>query len=156
MPVAEPSTSPGRQALLVGLGALATLATIIFLVSRLGTLGGGSAPVEAGSSAFNLGDATELAATIEGDGPLLLPDASGGERDVWLQHLGGEPDQGWRAFAVRPEGSPRDCFANWDAERSEFVDTCNQTAYPANGEGLKQYPVLITTEGTVELNLGVG
>lgn len=141
--------------MLVGLGALGAIATIVFLLSRLGVTGGSTATVDTGSSVFNLGDATELAETVETGGPLLLPDASGGQRDVWVQHLSDEPTEGWRAFAVRPEGAVRDCFADWNADRELFVDTCDDTTYPPDGEGLKQYSVTVTADETVELNLGL-
>lgn len=144
---------------MIGLGALGALAAIVLLVSQLGDVAGGSgdAAVDPGGSTFDFGDAADLADTIAADGPLLLPDASpGGERDVWLQHVGDVPDSGWLAFAVRPDGSPRDCFADWNADQGQFVDTCDGTTYPPEGEGLKQYSVSITAEDTVKLNLGLG
>ncbi len=142
--------------MLVGIGALAALATIFLLVVQLGNIGGDQVPINPGGTSFVMGDASDLAVSVAESGPLLLPDASGGERDIWLQHLGPGPTDGWLAFAVRPLEAPRDCFADWDAAQSEFVDTCNGTTYPENGEGLKQYPVTITDDSKVQLNLGIG
>ena len=85
--------------------------------------------------------------------PLLLSDVSGGDRDIFLQHIGDEPTTGWFAFAVRPLDAPRDCFVNWERDQQLFSYNCDDRTFPANGEGLFQYPVLISETGQITIDL---
>jgi hypothetical protein len=97
----------------------------------------------------NLGDeeythrADRLAAEIDDRGPFILPDASPRkDRDVYIQHLGDDPEKGWYAFDARPDDQPdRECSARWTG--SEFEDPCTGETFPPDGEGLTQYPVRV-------------
>ncbi|MGI9595683.1 MAG: hypothetical protein ACR2QK_05965 [Acidimicrobiales bacterium] len=154
MPVAQGGRSPARQALLIGLGALCGLLAVVFLVTRLDRLGGDeAAEIELGNPVFDVGQAAEIAPPIAEQGPLFLPDAARGDRDVYLQHIGEDSQQGWLAFAVRPPEAPRDCFVEWVAEDRSFVDNCDGTVYPETGEGLTQYAVSVSPDGALSINL---
>ncbi len=154
MPVAQGGPTPARQAIFIGLGALLGLLAVIFLVTRLDRLGGdGEQTIQIGDPIFSVGQASDVAEAIDSQGPLLLPDAASGERDLWIHHIGTSSARGWVAFAVRQEGSARDCFANWNAEDETFVDTCDGTVYPENGEGLEQYAVSVGADGALTINL---
>lgn len=154
MPVAKGGPSPARQAIIIGLGALFGVLAIVFLVTRLDRLSGdGEDSFQVGNPIFTVGQADDLSVAIAEQGPLLLQDPSGGDLDVWVQHLGPSPERDWVAFAVRPEGAPRDCFANWNPEDENFVDTCDDTIYNADGEGLQQYSVSVNNDGALTLNL---
>lgn len=154
MPVAQGGPTPARQAITIGVAALLGLLAIVFLVTRLDQLGGDSEQrLQVGEPIFSIGEAAVVAEAIETQGPLLLPDAASGNRDLWVQHLGTDPERDWAAFAVRQPGSSRDCFANWDTENENFVDTCDGTVYPANGEGLEQYAVSVDPDGALTINL---
>lgn len=157
MPVAQGSRDPARQAILVGLGALLGLAAIVFLVTQLDQLSGGGDTTEfrAGDPIFSVGEAASIAPAIAERGPLLLQDAAQGDRDIWLNHLGTTDDRGWVAFAARPEGADRECFVNWEAETSTFVDVCDGTVYPPDGDGLQQYAVSVNPDGDVTINLNL-
>jgi hypothetical protein len=156
MPVAQEAPTPGRQALVVGLGAMLGLVAVVFLVIQMDRLldGAGDVSVEPGDSTFRVGDAERLAGDIEREGPLLLPDPAGGDRDVWLVHIGTADTEGWRVFAARPPTSPRDCYVEWAAGDRTFVDNCDGTVYPPSGEGLPQYPVTIDASGDLSVDLG--
>ena len=113
-------------------------------MALLGLARGGDVKVRLGSDTFNAGRADHMAERIASDGPFLLPDLSGGSRDLYLNHVGGAPDVGWVAFAARPEGSTRDCFVEWKPDSTAFVDTCTGRSYPPDGAGLEQFPVAVT------------
>ena len=154
MPVAQGGPTPARQAIFIGLGALLGLLAVVFLVTRLDQLGGDEdATVQVGDPIFSVGAAADVAEAIEVQGPFLVQDPASGDRDLWIHHLGSNPERDWVAFAVRQQDAPRDCFANWNGDDETFVDTCDGTVYPTNGEGLEQYAVSVDDEGALTINL---
>lgn len=154
MPVATNGPPPARQALLIGLGVICGLGAVIFLVTQLDQLtSNNEATVDLGAPIFSPGSAEDMAMVVEEQGPFFLPDATGGERGIWLQHLGDDPDEGWVAVAIRPPEADRDCFVEWQIEDNTFVDACDGTVYPPDGEGLRQYPVSVDPNGDLNVNL---
>lgn len=157
MPVAQGTNASTRQAVLVALGGLAGLVAVIFLVVQAGQLGGGGTeiPVQLGEPVFTVGNVDELSRLVAENEPLLLPDASGGDRDIIVNHVADEPDEGWVAFAARSLTAPRDCFVQWQADEDMFVDSCDGTQYPPDGSGLQQFGTSIDGDGTLRINLNV-
>jgi hypothetical protein len=154
MPVAQGGPPPARQALTVGVAAVLGVLAVVFLVTRFDRLGGDDeAEVPVGDPVFTVGEAAELAPVVAETGPFLFPGPTGAGRDLWLQHLGAEPDEGWVAFAVRPTGADLDCVAEWQAERESFVDSCDGTVYPPDGDGLEQYVASVDADGNLVINL---
>ena len=94
-----------------------------------------------GDDVFEAGRVEALARAIDEDGPLLFSDVGGGDRDVYLNHVGSTPATGWVAFAARPPGAGRECFLRWDGAR--FGDACSPATYPADGGSLPHYRVII-------------
>jgi hypothetical protein len=132
--------------LLVGLGGVVLL---ILLVTGGGRFSRESSPLRPVDPEFNAGDAEARAAAIERDGvPLLFPDPAGGERPIWLNHLGDDPEEGWVAFDAQVGAG---CLVDWEADTEEFVD-CNGDRYPPDGEGLPQYDVRVE-DGEVIVDL---
>jgi len=78
---------------------------------------------------------------------------SGGDGDSFLQHIGDEPETGWYAFAVRPLDAPRDCFIIWQRDEQLFDYNCDDRTFPPNGEGILQYPVVISETGEITIDL---
>ena len=97
--------------------------------------------VRLGADEFSL--RTDSAAdAIARDGPVLYPDASPNRaRDLYVQHLSPDPDEGWLAFAAQAPGAPRECQVQWDKADQSFLDPCSGRRYPADGEGLTRYAV---------------
>lgn len=147
--------NPGRQAVLLGIGAAVGLLAIVFLVTRVSDLAeSGDVQVNLGDPVFEMGNVDRLADDLEAQGPLLLPDVSpGGDRDIFLNHLGETDEEGWYAFGVRRPDQPRDCFVQYDPDGDVFVDQCDGTEYPPDGEGLPQYPVTIDGDGDLSVDL---
>ena len=155
MPVATSGPPPARQALLIGLGVICGLGAVIFLVTQLDQLtADNEATVDLGAPIFSLGSAEDMAQEVAEDGrPFFLPDATGGERGLWVYHIGDDPEEGWIAVALRAPGQDDDCLLEWDAEIKVFFDICDGTEYPADGTGLRHYPISVDPDGDLNVNL---
>lgn len=114
----------------------------------------GKVDVRLGADTYNAGKAANLARSIDRDGPALYQDLLvGGRRDLMVNHVGADEFSGWYAFEARVAGSDRTCTLVWAASSKDFVDPCTGTRYPATGEGLPQYPVEVTDNGRVVIDL---
>ena len=99
-------------AVVVGLGAG-------FLMLRLADSGG--VDVRLGDSEFSAGTAASRSRDIAEGGPLLFPDPRGSDRNIFIQHLGEDPNRGWLVFETRWAGSPSSCSLTWEAVSLQFV-----------------------------------
>ena len=97
-----------------------------------------------GDPVFNVGSAKRLSKEIDERGPFLFQDplSLGRGRNVYIQHLGDDPDTGWSAIEARLPDSEA-CAVTWVIDKDTFVD-CRGDRHPPDGEGLVTYP------GTVE------
>lgn len=155
MPVADRSQTNARQAVLVALGGIGGLVAVLFLITRLGQLGGSGSevPIQLGEPVFSLGNATELAEFIAESEPLLLPDVANGDRDIIVNHVGSSPTEGWHAFPARSLTSTRECILEWEQPEEKFIDSCTGDEYPADGTGLTQYGAAVDADGNLQVNL---
>jgi hypothetical protein len=154
MPVASGGPSPARQALTVGVAMALGALAIVFLVTRFDRLGGGgAAEVEVGDPVFVVGSAEDLAPVVAESGPFLFPGPTGAGRDLWVQHLGDDPGEGWSAFSVRADGASLDCVAEWQAASRTFVDSCDGEVFPEDGEGLQPYGASVDAGGDLVIDL---
>jgi hypothetical protein len=126
------------------LGLVLVLA--LFIVAIPGLTESGKVEVQLGPERFDAGPADDRAAEVAERGPILLPDAAGNQRDVFLQHMGADATIGWLAFDARETGTTRDCTLEWQSERSVFVDPCDGSVVNAQGEGLIQYTVEVSDD----------
>jgi hypothetical protein len=104
-----------------------------------------------GSSVFRF-EARRLAREVDRDGPFLLKDPLNRSREVYVQHLGDDPETGWitiRAYASRVA---IECLLRWEPRRREFIDPCTNQSYPPSGEGLTTYPTTVRA-GKVNVDL---
>lgn len=134
---------------------MAGLFAVIFLIVRAGQFGSGGTeiPVQLGDPLFAVGPVEDLAPLIAAGEPLLLADAANGDRDIIVNHVEESVDEGWVAFAARPLTASRDCFVQWQSDRSVFVDNCDGAEYPPDGEGLQQFATSIDDAGVLRINL---
>lgn len=151
-PVERRSSSATTRAIVVGVaGVIAGIALVLFIVN-LADSGSERFEIRLGDERFDAGSAEARARSIDDGGPILFSDLAGGSRDIFLQHLGDEPEAGWYAFSAQPPGAPRDCVLEWVEAAEEFVD-CDGGVWPADGTGLTSYPVTIEDgELLVDLN----
>ena len=154
MPVGT-SNAPPRQLVFLFIATVLGIVAMVFLVTRTADLAqSGDVQINIGDEVFAPGNIDRLSADIEAQStPRLFSDPSGGDRDIWLQHIGDQPESGWYAFAVRPADAPRDCFVQWQVEDQEFTYNCDDRTFPADGTGLFQYPVSIAANGEITIDL---
>lgn len=157
MPVAKRGESGGRQLAMLGAATVLGVAAMIWLFTQVGGVGSGrDIELNLGDTVFFPGNVDRLSSDIATLGPLLFSDVSGGDRDLYLQHLGDDERQGWSAFAARQGDATRDCSVEWQADDAQFVDACDGTIYPADGTGLPQYPVTIDADGNITIDIRTG
>jgi hypothetical protein len=154
VPVARGPRVDARSALVVGASgvvvALLVLGLVLWLSSR------DDIQVRLGDDRFQDYDAESGADEIAQRGPILFPDPANRGRDIYLQHLGDDPNEGWLAFDARPLGEARACFLLWEADSRTFVDNgeCSEAfTFPEDGEGLPQYPATVNSDGKVVVDL---
>lgn len=104
-----------------------------------------------GSDVFRF-DAEDLADEIGDRGPFLLKDPLNRGRELYVQHIGGSPKNGWQAISAYAGEPDLKCLLRWDTARQEFVDPCTEETYPPDGEGLQRYPVEVRND-RVEVDL---
>jgi len=146
----------GTKAVVLALGAVVAAVVVGFVV--VAVTSNDPAQVRLGDDEFNAGYSEVLADAIaEGDGqPLVFSDVSGGDRDVYVQHLGEDETIGWYAFEARIPGT-EDCLAAWDADAQQFVSSCDDAVtFPADGTGLVAYPTRVNEDGRVIVDLRTG
>jgi hypothetical protein len=155
VPVARGPRFDARSTLVIGATgvviAVVLGAILIFLTSSSGDI-----QVRLGSDRFEDYDAESGADEIAERGPILFPDPANRGRDIMLQHLGDDPEQGWFAFDARPLGESRDCAVQWQGDSRTFVDNGRCRApfsIPEDGEGLPQYPATVNDDGIVVVDL---
>lgn len=140
-----------RRAIVVGLVGVTAGIALVCGMSRLASTG--DVTVQLGDDTFEAGDPVEMSRVIARDGPILYADAAGGNRDIWLQHLGADPAGGWYAFDAHRLGAGRDCTLAWEPTAEVFTDPCDGTVVAPHGEGLPSYEVRIENgELIVDLN----
>ena len=154
-PVKETKARAPRSVILaiVGITVGIALVLLLFVVAIPSLTESGTVEVKLGSETYDAGQAASRASNIASGGPLLFSDVSGGKRDIYLQHIGDDPDTGWFAFDARRPGQSRSCTLVWQPESADFRDPCDATIVPADGTGLTGYPVTITDGGKVIVNL---
>lgn len=146
----------GTKAVVLALGAVVAAVVVGFLV--VAVTSNDPAQVRLGDDEFNAGFSEVLADAIaEGDGqPLVFSDVSGGDRDLYVQHLGEDDSIGWYAFEARVPGTD-DCLAEWDADGRQFVSSCDdEVTFLADGTGLVAYPTRVDVDGRVIVDLRAG
>jgi hypothetical protein len=135
--------APRRGTSLVSIAFLGLLTAVLLVVFVLRLARSPEAKVQLGTDTFVVPRAGSLQKPIAQTGPLLFQ-ALRGSIDLYVQHLGADPDHGWLAFeAHRPDG-PRRCLLQWRQASHDFVDPCDRMTYPAGGQGLQHYAVTVT------------
>jgi hypothetical protein len=140
MPVAKGPSFDIRSAVIFG--GLAVVAAIVIGIVAI-TLGTRSNTLILGDTVFGSINADNMADEIEENGPILWPDIASGDRDIWLQHVGDDPGEGWTAFDARLPGQSRECAVQWSIASRTFTSPCDGTVYVESGEGLPPIPVYV-------------
>jgi hypothetical protein len=158
-PVARRQSGHTGRALLVAGTGVALAVGLAFGIAALANQG--RVDVRLGDDVYPVPNAEERAEEIAQNGPTLMPDLAGGDRDIVLQHLGTDVEEGWIALAARPSGVSRDCFIQWQADEAQFrllagdeqrTDECDGRTFPADGGDLPRYPVEVV-DGDLEIDI---
>jgi hypothetical protein len=155
MPVERSQGHAGRALAVAGVGV--ALVLVVLYGAAVVTSHQDSFDVQLGSQTFDGGSAERLAGEIADDGPILYADigdtSSGDKRDVILQHLGDDPDEGWYVFRAQPPGEDRECTWRWQPDEELFRARCDEDlTAPADGEGLESFPVEVE-DGRLDVDL---
>ncbi len=149
----EPSRRHAGRALAVSGVGIALVLLVLWGASVL-TSRQDSFDVRLGDQTFQGGNAERLAGEIDERGPIIYGDVSGGQdRDLILQHLGDDDDDGWYAFLAAPVNKGRDCTWQWQRDEARFEAKCDRKlTAPADGAGLPQFEVTVT-DGRIDVDL---
>ncbi|MEQ8842454.1 MAG: hypothetical protein RIB98_15835 [Acidimicrobiales bacterium] len=152
MPVARGPQISARSAVIVGITGVVIallLGAMVFWVARSSE----TVQVQLGDTQFDAGFIGRQSEEIAARGPILYADAgSQGQRDIYVQHIGDDPEVGWLAFSVRRPADPRDCSAAWDPDRRTFTlqsstdVACDIVTFNELGCGLERFPVGVVGE----------
>lgn len=153
-PVERTSGHAGRALAVSGVG-IALVLLVLWGASVL-TSRQDSFDVRLGDQTFQGGNAERLAGEIDERGPILygdISDSGGDRRDIILQHLGDDVEDGWYAFRAQPADKDRECTWAWEADEEQFRARCDRSlTAAANGEGLESYPVIVE-DGRLDVDL---
>ena len=151
-PVDQSRNHVGRAAAVAAVGIIVMAIGLGLVTLAMG--GRDSADIRLGDQTFQGGSTERLAAEIADRGPIFYGDVSGRkDRDMILQHVGDDPDEGWYAFLAAPIDKGRDCTWVWQPDEELFRAKCDpDLTAPADGAGLPQFEVTVT-DGQLDVDL---
>jgi hypothetical protein len=142
MPVAQSRGHAGKALLVAGVGVVVALGIAWFVAQAASR---GDVEIRLGDDRFDAGQVESIAKAIDKeDGlPVLVPDLVGGQRNLYLQHLSDDEDEGWVAFGAFDPDDPS-CAVQIDREAKVLVNACDESVtYPLDGSGLRYYPTTV-------------
>ncbi len=142
MPVAQTRGHAGKALAIAGVSIVLILA-VTFLVAQAARRG--DVDIKLGDDRFDAGGVESIADRIDQDDglPALYADLVGGDRPLYVQHLGEDPETGWVAFGAFDPDDPS-CAVEIDREAKTLVNACgDDVTYPLDGEGLRAYPTTV-------------
>ena len=128
------------------LGVLTAVLVVIFVL-RLSR--SPQAKVQLGTETLVGGFGRDPAAADHGGRPGCCCQRCGALSILFVQHLGPDPIHGWLAFAADRQDGTKVCSLQWRPAQHDFVDPCDGRTFPADGQGLDQYPVTVDSKGRV-------
>ncbi|MGV3758183.1 MAG: hypothetical protein ACO1PW_01405 [Actinomycetota bacterium] len=151
MPVAQSRGHAGKALLVAGVGVVVALG-IAFFVAQAASRG--DVEIRLGDDRFDAGQVESIAEAIDDEGglPVLVPDLVGGQRNLYVQHLSDDEDEGWVAFGAFDPDDPS-CAVQTDREAKVLVNECDESVtYPLDGSGLRYYPTTVE-DGRIYVDL---
>lgn len=142
MPVAQSRGHAGKALLVAGIGVAVALG-LAFAVAVLANRG--DVEIRLGDDRFDAGQVESIADAIDDgdDLPLLYQDLAGRNRNLYVQHLDDDPDEGWVAFGAFDPDDPT-CRIDIDRDAARLVSSCDaEQTYPLDGRGLRYYPTSV-------------
>jgi hypothetical protein len=143
-----------RTRLIVGASIAGVVLTAAFVAYVVQVASSRPSEVNLGDEVFPVGSAERFADRIAADGPILFKDplTPRAGREVYVQHLGTDVEEGWLAIDAYPPDDRRlACLLQWKDD--EFQDPCGGGSFPADGSGLRTYPGDVDDRGIVVIDL---
>lgn len=144
-----------RAVVVTSLVALAFAAVVVAGVVRFASQR--PEEVNLGDKRFVVGRADRFADRIdEQRTPILFKDplTSRPGRELYVQHLGRDDEEGWLAIEAYAPGQRRlECLLAWERDTQRFRDPCSDRTYPGDGTGLRTYPGRVDDRGAVVIDL---
>ena len=144
-----------RSIVAASLAGLAATIVLVFFVVQFASRRPDE--VNLGDKRFVVGRADRFAERIDEQGaPILFKDplTSRPGRELYVQHLGDDEEEGWLAIEAYSPGERKlECLLSWDPKTDEFVDPCSDARYPADGTGLTVYPGEVDDRTAVVIDL---
>ncbi|MGH9281302.1 MAG: hypothetical protein ACRD0S_00025 [Acidimicrobiales bacterium] len=152
MPPPRRRARPDRSPVVLAATVVAVVVSLALMWSVVRFASENPDKADLGDPIFQVGRAERLAREIDERGPFLFQDplSRGRGRNLYVQHLGDDPADGWLAVEARLPDRP-DCVVAWDREVEAFVD-CDGERYPGDGGGLRTYPGTVAG-GQVSIDL---
>ena len=141
---------------LSGIALIAAMAGILWLIAAHISKNAADLQPRIGSDVFNSIVAIRAADDIAHNGPQFYRGLVGAGGDIYVSHVGTDPQRGWYTFAARVPGSERKCTLRWRPADNEMHDPCTDVTYPLDGGSLPHYPTGVTSDGHVEVDLTPG
>lgn len=143
----QQTSGHATRALVLALAAVAVAVGALYGASVLMT-NRHNAKVHEGEvgGVVTIGKVTQLARHINGnDTPTFYPDTSGNHlRDLYVQHVGTDPDRGWIVFAAQVPEEEDGCVWQWQRAQNRFRATCDHgKTLSADAAGVPHYPVKV-------------
>jgi hypothetical protein len=138
---------------------VATIAAVVLILTVLAGAflvelsRSGTVKSQLGTTTFLAGRTRDYAPQIAEEGPILLPDPLGKSRNVYVQHLGPDPQLGWVTILAVPPGDQSRCVLRWSQGDRRFHDPCTGRTYGADGTGLIRYPATALPSGRLRVDL---
>ena len=151
MPVAQSQGHAGKALAIAAVGVVVALG-LAFVVAQAASRG--DVEIRLGDDRFDAGSTDRLAKEIDDGGglPFLYPDLVSRGRNIFVNHLGDDPDTGWVAFGAFDPDEPS-CAVEIDRDAKVLVNACDRTVtYPLGGKGLRAYPTTVE-DGRIYVDL---
>jgi len=135
--------------LLLGFVVVAIFIGVVWVAAA--TVGSDRSTTNLGDERFEDVRASQVVKNVAEGGPTFYRDLTGGDRDIWITHIGNDPSTG---FVVLSAVAPSGCLVQWDAASGDFYDICDETLrFPADGAGLDKFPFdLVDDRLVIDLN----
>jgi hypothetical protein len=137
-----------------GIAFFALLALLLWGVAAIIASNSEDASTDLSAGFQDIGRTDTFAAIVAEDGPIVLPDLLGDDRNVVLDHTGSDPQSGWVLYAAYPADRDASCEIEQIKGTRQFTDCEGRTI---EVDDLSAPPVgvrpLVGTDRTLTLDL---
>jgi len=140
---------------LAGIGFILVIGLLLWGVAALISHNRDDTTENLAPSYQELGSTTFVAGVIDDDGPLVLKDLIGNDRNVVVDHTGADVNENWAVYLAHPADRDATCVIELVKGTHTFTDcdgrtlTVDQLASVPAGVG----PIINRAEGTLTLDL---